>query len=377
MNIVIAPDSFKGSLSSLEAATMMQKACLHVFPEADVILKPMADGGEGTLDTLLFATKGNRRLVACTGPRGESIHAPIGELLTQQTAIIEVATVAGLTLIPIDERDPYKTTTYGIGELIRFAVDNGWKKIIVCLGGSGTNDGGLGMLQALGVKFFDQTGTEIGTYGADLLNVHDVDVSGLHPQLSNVNLVVACDVDNPLCGPNGASAVYGPQKGATTEQIEALDEALHRYATLLEDALGVQAQHLPGAGAAGGLGFALMMLGANMQKGAQLVGEHIGLEQAIQTADLVITGEGKSDKQTFYGKAPGYVAMLAQTYKVPTILISGSLDDSITDLHSLFAGCFSIVNKPMSLVECIVNADNLLYEQTINVMHIWKSMINR
>lgn len=323
MNVVIAPDSFKGSLSAKEISLIMKKSCLDVFPDAEVILKPMADGGEGTLDSLLFTTKGKRLHIPCTGPLGEKIKAPVGILGDGKTAVIEVASVSGITQVPEHKRNPYRTTTYGIGQCIQFVLDQGLRNIVIGLGGSATNDGGMGMLSALGAQFFSEDNEKPGMFGYDLLKIARVDLSRLDERLRHTRILIASDVRNPLCGQQGASHVYGPQKGATRDQVLQLDRALDRYSNLLEKQTGIQAKHTPGAGAAGGLGFALLSLGAKIKSGAELIASYSHLEETVAGADLVLTGEGQSDRQTFYGKAPGYVAQLCKKYGVPSILLSG------------------------------------------------------
>lgn len=374
MNVVIAPDSFKGSLSAKEISLIMKKSCLDVFPDAEVILKPMADGGEGTLDSLLFTTKGKRLHIPCTGPLGEKIKAPVGILGDGKTAVIEVASVSGITQVPEHKRNPYRTTTYGIGQCIQFVLDQGLRNIVIGLGGSATNDGGMGMLSALGAQFFSEDSEKPGMFGYDLLKIARVDLSRLDERLRHTRILIASDVRNPLCGQQGASHVYGPQKGATRDQVLQLDRALDRYSNLLEKQTGIQAKHTPGAGAAGGLGFALLSLGAKIESGAELIASYSHLEETVAGADLVLTGEGQSDRQTFYGKAPGYVAQLCKKYGVPSILLSGGIEGEMKDFHQWFTACFSLVNRPMSLTESMEHAESLLYDQSLNIFHLIKSM---
>lgn len=257
------------------------------------------------------------------------------------------------------------------------ALDKGCKSIILGLGGSATNDGGLGMLEALGMNARNDKGSEIGPFGRDLLQVAGVSFAGLDKRLASVSIKVACDVDNPLCGNRGASAVYGPQKGATQEQITQYDQVLGKYANLIEAEINKSLQDVAGAGAAGGLGFALLSIGAELVSGAKLLADAAHLKDYIKHADLVLTGEGQSDVQTLYGKAPGYVAELAEVFGVPAVLIYGSLAGNFDALNEKFAGCFSIVNKSLSLEECMKNADELLFEQTRQVMHFWRCIKRR
>ncbi|SEA79278.1 glycerate kinase [Thalassobacillus cyri] len=369
MKIVIAPDSFKGSLTSQQAAATMQRAIQSASPVFNTVTKPMADGGEGTLDALMAATDGEKKFLNCTGPLGEE-RTSWYATLKNETAVIEVATIAGLTLVPEEKRNPDLTTSFGIGEAIKDAIDEGFTEILVGLGGSSTNDGGLGMLQALGLKAFDGKGRELPAKGASILKVTELDFSQLDERLKNVEIKVACDVDNPLTGPRGASAVYGPQKGATEQQVEHYDAAMERYGKLTEAEIGKNHMEVGGAGAAGGLGFALLTIGAELVSGAKLIAEAIGLEESLADADLVFTGEGQSDEQTLYGKAPGYVAELARKHGLPIVLVSGSIGGNVEELNRLFAGCFSIITGPMRLEDCITHAEQLLYDATTQIIHL-------
>lgn len=373
MNIVVAPDSFKGSLTSPQAANVMKQAILDLPYGDTVIAKPMADGGEGTVDALLASSTGDRIEVTCTGPLGDKIKTYYA-ILQNNTAVIEVANIAGLVQVPLSKRNPDATTTFGLGEAMKDAMDKGCKSFIIGLGGSATNDGGLGFLQALGMRAWDQEGKQAGIFGKDLLSVSKVDFDCFDQRLKHITINVACDVDNPLCGEKGASAVYGPQKGASSKQIPIYDRALSRFAALIEKQQGKVLHNLEGAGAAGGLGFAFLALGANLVSGAELVAKASAMEDAIKQADLVITGEGQSDEQTLYGKAPGYIAGLAQTYGIPTILISGSLAGNLDVLRSKFHGCFSIITRPSTIEECMEQAETFLYNQTKQVMHLIHSL---
>ncbi|MCA0971376.1 glycerate kinase [Halobacillus litoralis] len=360
MRVVFAPDSFKGSLSSIDVAAIMSEAFKSVDPKLTSIIKPMADGGEGTLESLITATSHKKVPINCTGPLGESLRSWYVELPNH--AVIEGALIAGLPLVPEEKRNPDNTTSYGIGEAIRHALDQGHRKFIIAIGGSSSNDGGIGMLQALGMKAYDVNGNEVGPYGRDLHSIEHIDFSGLDKRLDEAKIQVACDVDNPLTGPRGASQVYGPQKGATDQQISRYDDSLSRYGSLVEEALGKSLMTQKGAGAAGGIGFAFLTLGASLESGAKLVAEAISLDEAIQYADLVLTGEGQSDEQTLYGKAPGYVAELAFKNQVPAILLSGSLDGPLQELNKRFNSCFSIVPGPKSLEDCMEHAEEYLYQ---------------
>lgn len=368
MTIVVAPDSFKGSLTAIQAAEMMKKAILAVQPQKEVIKKPMADGGEGTTDSLLSATPGDMVSIDCTGPLGQQKSTSYA-IIGGDTAVIECAKIAGLADVPLSKRNPDYTTTYGIGEVMLDALDKGCTSMIVGLGGSATNDGGLGMLLALGMGAFDIYGDPVGIYGADVTNVANVDISGLDPRFKGIHIKVASDVTNPLCGEEGASAIYGPQKGATKAQIITYDRALKNFSYQIESALDDTFQNISGAGAAGGLGFGLLTLGAELVSGATLLGEAMDVEGAIAKADFVLTGEGQSDVQTLYGKAPGYVASLAKKHQIPIILISGSIKDN-DELSRMFSGSFSMINKPLTLDQCMLKAETLLYEQTKQIIQL-------
>lgn len=372
MKIVIAPDSFKGSLTSLEVSKMMKKAIKDQYPNYVVITKPMADGGEGTIESILSATKGEKIPIQCTGALGEKI-ATTYAIIEQKTAVIECANIAGLTQVPMEKRNPDQTTTYGIGEAIIDALDKGCTSFVIGLGGSATNDGGLGMLQALGMEAWDKNEREVGCFGKDLASIEKISFAKLDPRLDQIRIKVASDVDNPLCGMKGASAVYGPQKGATDKQVEQYDRALRHYGRLIESLVNQPLKEKAGAGAAGGLGFALLSIGAELVSGAQLIADAMNMEQVIQEVDLVITGEGQSDEQTLYGKAPGYIATLAEKSNVPIVLISGGLGN-VDRLSEKFSGCFSITNKPLTLSECIDQADQLVYQQTKQVIHLIHSI---
>lgn len=366
MNIVLAPDSYKGSLTSLEATKVMKRAIETIGKGDYIIEKPMADGGEGTVDALIIASGGQKVPINVTGPLGDKISTYYA-IIDQNTAVIEIANIAGLPQVLEEKRDPDNTTTFGLGEVIMDALDQGCRKIIIGLGGSATNDAGLGMLIALGMKAFDKQGKKVGIFGRNLLEVAHINLDNLDHRLKETFIKVACDVENPLTGEMGANAVYAPQKGASPEQVVAYNEAMERFSKLFSNN---QLSKTPGAGAAGGLGFALLSINAELVSGAQLVSEISQLEEAIQLADIVITGEGQSDEQTLYGKAPGYIATLANRHHVPVILISGGLKGDLTPLLDKFSGCFSIINQPLRMEECMERAEELLFEQTKQVVSL-------
>ncbi|RAK16615.1 glycerate kinase [Anoxybacillus vitaminiphilus] len=370
MNIVIAPDSYKGSLTAVEVGTIIQKAFLSEFPHANIEVVPMADGGEGTLDAFMYAIGGERFSVEVTGPLGSKIATKYGVLEDGKTVVIEMAKIAGLPMVPPEKRDPYKTTSYGIGEIIIHAMEKGYRQFIIGLGGSATNDGGLGMLQALGVTFIDGNGETVKPFGEFVKKVAKVDFSSLHPLVKECQFQIASDVDNPLCGERGASHVFGPQKGATPHQVFELDKALDHYANVIEKEIGKSYKNVKGAGAAGGLGYAFLLLGGKMMSGSRIVAEVTQLEEKIKQADWVITGEGQSDFQTLYGKVPSYVAAISRQYGAKPILISGSLGTGYEQLYEQFVSCYSIASGPMSLEQCIKQAKELLFTQAKNVARL-------
>lgn len=372
MKIVIAPDSYKGSLESSQVAEHIARAFKDVHPELTVIQKPMADGGEGTLDALLAATDHKRQSIRLTGPLGDQIDSSY-LILGDGTVVIEAASVLGLTLVPTDQRNPEKTTSYGLGEAILDALDHGYRTFMIALGGSSTNDGGLGILQALGLHVHDKQGNTVGSVGKDLYNVDSVNKSTLDSRLSECTFKIACDVSNPLTGSNGASHVYGPQKGASKRQTNQLDKALDKWGRLLDEGN----MDTPGAGAAGGLGFAFLTLGGDLESGASLVSEAIELEESIKDADLLITGEGKSDEQTLHGKAPAFVADLGAEYGVPTLLLSGSIEGDRDQLRSKFMSSFSIVPSIISLGDCMTFASDYLYNTSVEIARLWGHIVER
>src|SRR5213082_1514998 len=322
MRIIIAPQSLKGSLTAAEAGQTIASGIETVYPEAEIDIVPMADGGEGTVQALVDATGGRIVEQTVTGPLGEPVTAFFGLLGDGRTAAIEMAACAGLPLVPPALRDPRITTTYGVGELILAALDQGCRHFIIGIGGSATNDGGAGMAQALGAALLTKDGKAIERGGAALATLSHISLDTLDPRLQQCTVQVACDVTNPLCGPTGASAVYGPQKGATPEMVAQLDTALAHYAQIIERDLGKSVSDIPGSGAAGGLGAGLItFLHATLRPGAQIVLEAVHLEERLRTADLVITAEGQIDAQTAYGKSVGAVAEIAKRYELPVVAL--------------------------------------------------------
>lgn len=330
MKIVIAPDSFKESLSSLEVASEIEAGLKRVWPDATYVKVPMADGGEGTVQSLVDATGGEIVKVEVCGPMGAPVLASYGLLGNGKTAVIEMAEASGLPLVPRDQRNPLKATTFGTGQLIADAIGRGVEEIILGIGGSATNDGGAGLAQALGVRFIGVDGSIIPELiaGGDLDKVQTVDMSALNPGLAKVRINVACDVTNPLCGESGASRVYGPQKGATPEMVEQLDSNLQHFAKVIKQSLGADVADRAGAGAGGGIGAGLMAFtNATLQRGVELVVAATGLENHMRGAALAFTGEGRVDFQTAFGKTPSGVANAARKHGVPVIAIGGGLSD--------------------------------------------------
>lgn len=372
--VVIAPDSFKESLSALEVAEAIERGFRQIFPQVQYVKLPMADGGEGTVDSMVAATGGEIVTVAVTGPLGQPVQAFYGLLGEGETAVIEMAAASGLHLAPKAQRDPRMTTSYGTGELILAALERGVKTIILGIGGSATNDGGAGMMQALGARLLDENRQALPPGGAALAQLAYIDLSGVDPRLQQVNITAACDVDNPLCGANGASAVFGPQKGATPEMVTQLDAALRHYGTLLEQATGREIINAPGAGAAGGMGAALLgMLNARLRPGIEIVIETLQLEEALRDADLVITGEGRLDSQSIHGKTPIGVARVAKRFGLPVIGIAGSLskDYQVVHQHGIDAA-FSVLDRVVSLEEALAEAADNLEVTARNVAAVWR-----
>ncbi|MDI3256646.1 MAG: glycerate kinase [Kyrpidia sp.] len=374
MRIVIAPDSYKGSLPAPRVAAAMARAAREVFPRAEVDEIPMADGGEGTAEALASATGGRLITVQVTGPLGEPVEAAFAVLGDGRTAVVETAQASGLPLVPPDRRDPGRTTTFGTGELIRAALDQGCDSLIIGLGGSATNDAGAGLLQALGGRILDAGGNDLPPGGRALARAARIDLRNLDPRLAAVRVRAACDVDNPLCGPRGASAVFGSQKGATPEQVGELDAALAHFGRLMERTTGKSIVNLPGAGAAGGLGAGLVAwLNASLERGVHLIAEAVRLRERLAGADLVLTGEGSTDGQTARGKAPMGVLEIAASAGVPVVLLSGGLREGYEELRRVGpVACFSIVPGPCSLEEAVASGETGVYRAATEILSAWR-----
>ena len=362
MKVIIAPQGFKGSITALAAAQAIERGVLAAEPEADTVLVPVADGGDGTLDALVDATNGQLFRSVVTGPLGQPLEAMWGVMGDGQTAVVEMARASGLALVPPKRRNPRMTTTQGTGQIIKEALDREFGRIIVCLGGSATNDGGVGMAIALGARFLDEADCPIPPGGAALARLARVDASDLHPGLTNATIVGATDVTNPLCGPTGASAIYGPQKGASPEVVAELDAALLNFAQVLRRDLGQDVAELPGAGAAGGLGAGLIAFaGAQLRSGIDMVCDVLGFDKHLDGADLVITGEGQADQSTIYDKAPVGVARRALRQGVPTVLLAGSLGPGHEELYQHgISGVICIADRPMSFTQSLRRTEELL-----------------
>ena len=373
MKLVIAPDSFKESLSARAVAEAIAAGWARVYPDADLLLCPMADGGEGTVDALLSATGGTLQQTRVSGPLGDPVEAHWG-LLPDAQAIIEMAEASGLHRVEPAQRDVLAASSHGTGELIRAALDAGVRRIVLGLGGSATNDGGAGLLAALGVRFLDRAGQELALGGAALASLSQIDLTGLDTRLAQVEVMVAADVDNPLCGPRGASAVFGPQKGASPAQVEQLDAALAHYADVMAATLGEDLRDYPGVGAAGGLGFAARaVLRAAFRPGVELVAELSGLAAAVERADLVITGEGRLDGQSLHGKTPVGVARIARAAGVPVIALAGSLGEGYQRLYAEGIGAaFSLAPGPLSLEQAMQQAADQLSARAADLARLWQ-----
>ena len=375
MKIVIAPQAYKGSISALNAARAMAEGALRVVPDAETVLVPVADGGDGTLETLVEAMGGDIRSATVTGPVGKPVTAEWGALGDGRTAVIETARASGLALLSLDELAPLRATTYGLGELIREALDAGFRSFIVGLGGSATNDGGAGMAQALGARLLDEAGRDLPPGGAALAGLRRIDMSGLDKRAREARFSVAGDVSNPLTGPEGASAVYGPQKGATPDMVDQLDAALKRFAEVVKRDIGVSIEAVPGTGAAGGLGGGMMaFLNGSLRAGVDIVLDQVGLDKALEGADLVITGEGRIDFQTVYNKAPIGVARRAKQRGIPVIGIAGSLGQGYEDVHAEgIDAAVSILNAPMTLAEASARGGELMADAVAQALRLMKA----
>lgn len=362
MRILIAPDSYKNALSALEVAKSLKSGLQKVFQDAEFEILPMADGGEGTVEALIDATQGDIITARVHDPLMRPVESSFGITGDGITAVIEMASASGIQLITSGERNPWITTTYGTGELILAALDRGCRDIILGIGGSATNDCGMGMAAALGVKFLDHAGNSVGPGGGMLAEVTRIDISGLDNRIKETKIMVACDVTNPLTGPDGAAHVYGPQKGADPEMVKKLDSNLKKFSDLIMEQLGKDVEQIPGAGAAGGLGAGLIaFLDGELVEGVPAIAAKTGLEEAVAKADIVITGEGGIDFQTQFGKTPYGVAQVAKKYGKPVIAVAGTIGKGVDELYSKgIDAVISILDRPLSLEEAIEETPALL-----------------
>ena len=379
MRFVVAPDSFKGSLAAAEAAGAMARGLRSVFPEAEILEIPVADGGEGTVASLLAATGGTSRCTRVRGPLGESVEADWGVLGDGRTAVIEAAAASGLGLVPEERQDPRLTSTFGTGELVKAALEAGFRRILLGLGGTGTNDGGAGFARALGARFLDAQGLDLPEGGAALARLTRVDARGLDPRLRETEILVASDVDSPLCGPRGATAVFGPQKGLPPEGVQALDAALGNLARIASRDMGREVADRPGAGAAGGLGAGLLWFtSAQIRSGVEVCLEASAFEARLREVDLVFTGEGRTDAQTTLGKAPLGVAAAARRQGIPVVCLSGGLGEGAEDLQAFgLSALASLAPGPMALETCMAEAAALLEAATrraARLIHVGMSL---
>ena len=373
MKIVIAPQGFKGSLDATGVAQAIERGVKRALPQAVTVLKPMADGGEGTVQALISASSGEIVTTRVTGPLGNKVMAGWGIFPDRSSAVIEMASASGITLIPSGSLNPMLATTYGTGELILAALERGCRRIIVGLGGSATNDGGAGMAQSIGVRLLDEKGKDLPRGGAALIRLHHIDISGIDTRITGSQIIAATDVTNPLCGEKGSSAIYGPQKGATLKMVELLDAALEHYATIIKRDLGINVKDVPGAGAAGGLGAGLLAFaGARIVSGVEMVIEASGLVDGLQDADLVFTGEGRLDGQSAYGKVPAGVAQQAKQLGIPVIAITGSLGKGYESIYGLGVDSVMVIAPgPLSLEESMANAEPLIVDVAERAMRLF------
>ena len=373
MNVVVAIDSLKGSLSSIEAGMAIRDGVLAAKSDAEVIVKPLADGGEGTTDALIEGMNGKRIDLTVTGPMGTPVNAYYGYLADSHTAVMEMASAAGITLVPAAEKNPLLATSYGVGEMMNDALQRGCRNFIIGIGGSATNDGGIGMLKALGVRFLDENGEDAGEGGQALAKVTQIDVSGLNPLLKECQIQVACDVNNPLCGENGSTYVYGPQKGVTEDMKKQLDKDMAHFAMVTSETLGNDYHDTPGAGAAGGLGFAfLSYIGATLTPGIELILDAVRLEQELPNADIVVTGEGCLDFQTAMGKAPVGVARLAKKYHAKVIAFAGSVTKEASACNKEGIDAFFPILRSVCTLEEAMDPANARANLTATVEQVFR-----
>ncbi len=374
MRLLFASDSFKGSLTSEQTIELLTKAANEVFDDPETLGVPVADGGEGTVDAIVKAEKGE--IVTCSvhGPLMEKIYAGYGVINGDQ-AVIEMSAASGLMLVPEDKRNPMNTTSFGTGELILHALETGYRKLSVAIGGSATNDGGMGCARALGVRFLDRNGNELEGFGRDLINVHSIDLTTFDPRIKECSITVMCDVKNPLCGKDGATYTFGAQKGATPRVQEKLEEGMCNYRDVIKKEFGIDCDNIEGAGAAGGLGAALrVFFNGKMRSGIEAVLDLIGFDERLKGVDLVVTGEGRTDWQSCFGKVMQGVGLRAKAKGIPVLGLSGSLGRNALDICEYgVSSLMTTVNSPMSLEEAIDNAETLYYEGALRMFRFVKA----
>lgn len=373
MNIVIAIDSFKGSLTSLEAGNAVKRGILKVIPDANIIVRPIADGGEGTVDALVQGMQGKYETINVTGPNGKLIECQYGVIPTEQIAVVEMAKAAGLTLLEHEERNPLFTTTYGVGEIIYDAIRKGYRRFIIGIGGSATNDVGIGFLQALGYSFLNGDGREIPFGAIGIKDIVDIQSCDVIPELKECFFRVACDVNNPLCGKSGCSYIFAKQKGATDESIRQMDHWIRKYSNLLKEKNISMLEEMPGAGAAGGLGYAFASFtNAKLESGINIVLEETKLEEYIKTADIVITGEGRLDGQTIMGKAPIGVAHLAKKYNKKVIAFAGSVSPDAVLCNDHGIDAFFPILRELKTLNDVMQSENAKENLTMTVEQVMR-----
>lgn len=375
IKVLIAPNTFKESVTALNVCLAMRKGVLAAYPQAEVVYVPVADGGDGTIQALTDATSGTIETAPVHDPLGRPVEAPLGRLGDGTTFVIEMAQASGLWMLAPEERNPDHTSTYGTGELILAALDRGARRILIGIGGSATNDGGAGMACALGYRLLDGRGNPLDGTGGCLNDIETIEAQSADPRLQQTEMIVMCDVDNPLCGPHGASRIYGPQKGATPEMVERLDAGLYHLAEIIHRDLGASILHVPGSGAAGGLGGGLVAFaGGRLQPGFTTIADTVGLKQYLEKADLILTGEGRLDGSTVYGKVPAGVARLGAEHGIPVIALAGTLSDGWQGLlEQGLSAAFSIVPGPCSLAEAMDHASHWITETTRQTMLLFLS----
>lgn len=372
MKFILAPDSFKESMTAKEVCIAMEKGIKKVNPNIECIHVPMADGGEGTMQSLIDATGGEIYSLEVVGPLGHKVKAQYGILGNREIGVLEMASASGIHLVPLEKRNPLITTTYGTGELIKACLDKGVKKLLIGIGGSATNDGGAGVIQALGGRLLDKDNNELNFGGGELGKLEKIDLTNFDFRLKDVVIEVACDVTNPLCGEKGASYVFGPQKGANMEKVEILDNNLRHFARIIKKQLGKDVLDIPGAGAAGGLGAGLMaFLNGNLKKGIEMVIEYSGLEEKVKECDMVWTGEGSIDFQTQYGKTPLGVATIAKKYNKPVIALAGRVGDNIDILYEKgIDSIFGIMKGGTSIDEALAKGKENIEKTSENIVRL-------